>query len=269
MALLKLMISCAAILSFVSAQSSNTQLQIESVQAQFQNAQLVPIPVPVFNPSAVLTANFGGAGTITPGQLLVQNIVQAAPQLTVTPANSSVVLTGNYLLAMVDPGAVGTNSSSGQVRHWLVYGVQISGGTVSLANGTQVTQYAGPAPPAGSGPHRYTIALYSQPSTFTPPANLSTANIGLATGFDFPAFVQSTGLGPLVAGTYFTVENGAASFSISPTSSVVSATLPAARSSSTSSTGPSPSSTHSGATSNFVTMGSLLGAVVLLSYVMV
>jgi phosphatidylethanolamine-binding protein len=73
MALSKLIISFAAILSLVSAQSNNTQLQIESIEAQFQNAGLVPIPVPVFSPTALLTASFNGVGNITPGQPLTQS----------------------------------------------------------------------------------------------------------------------------------------------------------------------------------------------------
>ena len=47
--------------------------------------------------------------------------------ITVTPANSSVSLSGNYTVVMVDAGPVGTDETQGQTRHWLVNGASISG----------------------------------------------------------------------------------------------------------------------------------------------
>jgi hypothetical protein len=38
-------------------------------------------------------------------------------------------------------------------------------------------------------PHSYTIVIYSQPDTFTAPADLSTANVGVSK-FDFPSYVK-------------------------------------------------------------------------------
>jgi hypothetical protein len=72
MAILKRFVTCAAIVSLALAQSNNTALQIEAIQAHFSNAQLVPVPIPAFNPTAVLTVNFNGVGVITPGQLLTE-----------------------------------------------------------------------------------------------------------------------------------------------------------------------------------------------------
>ena len=53
--------------------------------------------------------------------------VKPLPALSVTPANSSVSLSGNYTLAMVDADIVGTDESKGQTRHWLVNDVTVSG----------------------------------------------------------------------------------------------------------------------------------------------
>ena len=97
--------------------------------------------------------------------------VGPAPAITVTPANSSVSLSGPFTLAMVDFGAVGSDQAAGVTRHWLVNGVtidseyarhenvtrltcQFTDNAVSNASAIAITQYAGPAPPAGSGPHR-------------------------------------------------------------------------------------------------------------------
>ena len=79
---------------------------------------------------------------------------------------------------------------------------------------TPSTNYAGPGPAEGSGPHRYTILVYLQPSTFQAPANLSAADTPLGTMF-LDSYVQESGLGNLVAANYFQVENGQATVSVS------------------------------------------------------
>ena len=67
MAFRSLLVACA-LLSVTLAQS--TELQLEAIKAHFNNAQLVPVPIPVFEPTAILAANFQGLGSITPGQLV-------------------------------------------------------------------------------------------------------------------------------------------------------------------------------------------------------
>jgi phosphatidylethanolamine-binding protein len=264
-------VTCA-IFSIALAQS--TELQLEAIEAHFQNAELVPVPIPVFEPTAVLTANFQGVGDITPGQLISQDQVANSPNLTLTPANSTITFNGSYTVAMIDPGAVGSDQSQGQNRHWLVNGATIVDNKVSFGGATTITAYAGPAPPAGSGPHRYTIVVYSQGANFTPPQNLS----GLVPGvelFDFPGYVKSTNLGPLVAGIYYQVEQGTATVSLPATSSVISSTLPAARPSSSgtpsgTSGGSKPTSTSSnntGGAMGKVISGTLLGFTALFSYI--
>ena len=68
------------------------------------------------------------------------------------------------------------------------------------------------------------ILLYSQPANFSPPANLSTANVGVST-FSLSDYVSSSGLEGPLAGMYFTVEVGTASASLSATSAVETSTL--------------------------------------------
>ena len=78
---------------------------------------------------------------------------------------------------MADADIVGTDESNGQTRHWLVNGASLTGTssptflgclrnlmgfipgdsapyTLSIDDGTAVTEYAGPAPASGSGAHR-------------------------------------------------------------------------------------------------------------------
>ncbi|KDQ18117.1 hypothetical protein BOTBODRAFT_52916 [Botryobasidium botryosum FD-172 SS1] len=227
------------------ASAQSTTLQLQSIEAQFAAAGLVGNNdlLASFNPSAVLDANFG-SGSITPGSPQSVAGVANAPALTLTPANSSVTFSGQYTVAMVDADIVGTNeATTNQTRHWLVNGVSTSGNTVNALAGTNITAYGGPLPAAGSGPHRYVILVYTQPSTFTAPADLP-ANSPIS-AFNFANYVQSSGLGSLVAATYFTVEQGTASMSIPATTAVQTNTLPAAQTTGGAASG-HPSGTASG-----------------------
>ena len=78
---------------------------------------------------------------------------------------------------------------------------------------TLSTDYTGPGPAEGSGPHRYVLIIYNQPADFSPPSDLTAAGVGLGT-FSFSSYVSSSNLGPLIAATYFTVENGQATVSV-------------------------------------------------------
>lgn len=69
-------------------------------------------------------------GTQLPPQLTPNTIVevQPVPSLSLTPANSTVELSGNYTIVMADAGPVGTDESQGQTRHWLVNGATVANG---------------------------------------------------------------------------------------------------------------------------------------------
>jgi len=119
---------------------------------------------------------------------------------------------------MIDADIVGTNGlSTPLTRHWLVNGASLSDDEphmLTYDNATTITDYAAPGPAEGSGPHRYTILVYLQPSTFTPPSNLSTAGTPLSTMLLGP-YVEDTGLGELVAANYIQVQNGETTVSVS------------------------------------------------------
>ncbi|TFK42868.1 phosphatidylethanolamine-binding protein [Crucibulum laeve] len=261
-----------ALAPFVAAQSTDHALDIKAIEAHFTQSHVVPDLLSSFNPSALLSLNFAGVGDVTPGQPLTKEQVGTTPVVTVTPANSSVQLSGTYTLAMVDVDAVGADISKGVNRHWLVNGVTVSSSTVSNSSATAITPYAGPWPAAGSGPHRYVVLLYEQPSTFSAPEGFTQTGLPVAP-MDFAAYVQSSGLTSLVAATYITVEEGTATASISATSAVVTSTLgqssshgsstASGTSSSASATGSTPANNGSSRTLSSVAAMSLLGAAII------
>ncbi|KAJ3908400.1 phosphatidylethanolamine-binding protein [Lentinula edodes] len=208
---------------FVSAQANDSAVQIEAIEAHFTQAALVPELLATFDPSSILTINFDGVGDLSPGQALTQDQVAPTPTIQITAANSSVDLTGNFTLAMVDADIVGADESN-ITRHWLENSVVVSNGEVSNSSATAITSYAGPAPASGSGPHRYVVILYQQPSSFSPPSEFSQPNLGVSK-FDLNGYVKDSQLGLIVAANYFTVEVGTSTTSVSATSAVQSSTL--------------------------------------------
>ena len=213
--------------------SDDIALGIAAIEAHFKNADIVPDLLPAFNPSAIMNVAFPGVGPISPGQDLSMQQTATAPNLlTITPANSSVPTTGNFTLMMVDARAVGTNESNGQVLHWLANYATLKKESsscpslnVSTACGVVVTEYVPPQPIVGTGPHRYVILLLPQPPSFSPPANLSKANVGPDIYFHTTDYISSSHLGQPIAGMYFDVQQGPATVTIPPTSAVVTSTL--------------------------------------------
>jgi phosphatidylethanolamine-binding protein (PEBP) family uncharacterized protein len=93
-----------------------------------------------------------------------------------------------YTLIMHDPDAVG-----GNLLHWVT--VNIDGQT-----GDKLLQYKGPAPPKGSGTHRYILLLYEQGERIN--ARLSERSMSMAKFYEH----MHTNLHP-ISTVYFTSKN--------------------------------------------------------------
>ncbi len=219
---------------FANAQPiDHTALGISAVEAHFGNASLVPDLLPSFNPSAFMTVTFPDVGPISPGQNLSMQQTATAPNVTIIPANSSVPTWGNFTLMMVDAFPFGTNESNRQILHWLANFATSQNDpslcpeqNVSTEGGLVVTNYISPQPPVGTGLHRYTILLFPQPPSFSPPANLSSPNVGIDLYFHLTDFISSSNLGEPIAGMFFEVQQGPTNVTSTPLSSAVVTSTP-------------------------------------------
>jgi hypothetical protein len=244
-----LIVLSVSLLPFAAAQDS--AVGIPAIEAHFAGAGIVPSAIPTFEPTALLSINYDGVGDLTPGQLLKKEQVGPVPTLTVTPGDSSTTLDGNFTVAMVDVGTVGSDQGQGVTRHWLINGATIGDNKVSNATANAVANYAGPWPAAGSGPHRYVVLLFSEPTDFTAPQD-SKPPTEVVNNWDMNKYIKDSKMGPIVAANYIQVEEGQATASFAPTSSVVSSTLAPASGSgkptgSGSSSGSAPSASPTGA----------------------
>lgn len=239
--------SCLAfvstLLALAAAQTSgDIRLGLAAIEAHFNQSHIVPDFLPSFQPKALLAVNYG-AGDIQPGQKYTKEQVGSAPTLTI---HSSSPLAGSFVLAMLDADVPNSKISKPN-RHWLLTNVTVGqDSVVSNATAMSTSRYWGPWPPSGSGPHRYVIMLYAQPSDFNTPAEFAKTDLPVEP-MDWNAYVSDSHLGELVAANYIQVEEGSATASIFSTAPVVSSTLAAASTTAGSATS---SSTQSASSNN-------------------
>lgn len=117
-----------------------------------------------------------------------------------------------YTLALIDPDAYRNGSSLLEYHHWLVVNIPstpaggraLAGG--GAGGGDQWAPYVGPAPPQGSGLHRYAFLLYAQPFGRIPTvdAELNDTNNTLRRfGWRTGEMVGRHRMGSPVAGNFF------------------------------------------------------------------
>ena len=122
---------------------------------------------------------------------------------------------------LIQSNKVDPDSSKPNVLHWVqtnftLYPSNISIASLSfhplLSTTPPLASYIKPNPPAGSGPHRYTELLYSQPAGFSIPVKYAPffGSNSTRTSFNLSNFVRDAGLGKPVAANYFLAENSTA-----------------------------------------------------------
>lgn len=119
----------------------------------------------------------------------------------------------SHVVVMVDIDAPGgpANNSFSPFLHWLT---PVGSGLKSLPNNQSASDafasYVGPAPPVGSGPHRYIVLLFTDSATtFHMPASfkdLDPSNLNDRAVFDVEKFADEGGF-QLAAASWFTTEN--------------------------------------------------------------
>ncbi|KIW60601.1 hypothetical protein PV05_00807 [Exophiala xenobiotica] len=192
-----------------------------------------------------LAVDFQSSSTsfIDPGQEMSLDDVQDAPTVS-GPQGSTRTLT--YMLFMVDQDVKSDDGTRVQLLHF--FQPNLAGASEVLSdfstdadNATTAgtVEYIAPSPPAGDGPHRYTLLLYRQFEDFSIPDEFSSffppANTQARIGFDMAGFAKAANLPAPVGANWFQVQNGEAAPS-STTSSETSGSTTVTETTSTSST---------------------------------
>jgi len=210
------------LLSVASVFGANADpIALATVKQQFINAKIVPDVIPSFSPAGILDVSFNGSSTgFNDGDAIAKENVQTQPTVNVVGISNA---TAKYTLLQIDGNYVGSTNPQGLNLHWLQNNVVISSSGATSNTSAATIPYAGPAPASGSGPHRYTILLFQQPSNFTAPASPA-PNSGVHE-IDLATYVAAAGLTGPVGGIYYTVEVGTATVTVGSTTAVNAATL--------------------------------------------
>ncbi|KAE8229264.1 hypothetical protein CF326_g5770 [Tilletia indica] len=212
-------LAASVLLAFAASTRAAFDADVEStaqavadaiVSFQAQNLTPDPVPADVFQPIAALTVTYPQAGIVGVGQRAPKNQVQDQPtySLNITSGEAANFRSKLFTVIVADPGAPSSNYNGLVVRHCLGNNFTIGSDGVLKNTTALVTSYMGPAPPAGSGPHRYMHLVLAQPSGFRAPADLSQPNTPLVTDWNLSDYFKEANLGPIVAASFMIVQEG-------------------------------------------------------------
>jgi phosphatidylethanolamine-binding protein (PEBP) family uncharacterized protein len=105
----------------------------------------------------------------TIGETLSKESTQEEPEIKVLDVDGAGASDANatYTMVMTDPDAPSRQDPKwGQFRHWVLPGLKLPASVNAQAQKTKLaaTPYMGPAPPPGSGLHRYIFLLFQEPT---------------------------------------------------------------------------------------------------------
>ncbi|ORY95615.1 phosphatidylethanolamine-binding protein [Syncephalastrum racemosum] len=171
-----------------------------NIQSAFNKAGITELLPRDFNPQVMVQVQYPGSGDeVAMGNTLEIGKTQEVPRVMFIPTDDNT----QYTLLLVDPDAPSKSDPKfGPYRHWVVGNIPGSTGLVETNTANELTPYMGPAPPPGSGPHRYIFLLYRQTReqhSFTP------LNVQDRSKFSFSNFAQENQL-ELIGANFFYAE---------------------------------------------------------------
>ncbi|GAB5591394.1 hypothetical protein Unana1_06294 [Umbelopsis nana] len=132
-----------------------------NITSALKESGLVPDVLSEVPSSTLLGINYPGGQDVALGNKLTPEQASRAPEITFVPEDPEAY----YTLILTDPDAPSrANPKFGQWRHWIVTNIPGSQPSVSASSAVEHTPYIGPAPPEGSGFHRYCFLLFKQKS---------------------------------------------------------------------------------------------------------
>ncbi|CRK29712.1 hypothetical protein BN1723_003589 [Verticillium longisporum] len=189
-----------------------SSVSVQDFGTAFTAGGIVPDVLAAFNPTVAFYASYNtgdgqGAALIAPGTELSTAEAVAPQEFSVEGIANATNVTDStrFIIVMVGPDAPSrANPTNRSIRHYLAgnftVGTNVSSvlstASTLVNSSAPFTSYGPPAPPAGTGVHRYIYLLYVQPEALNGSSSL-------------PALVQfrtQAGLGPAIGGTYFTID---------------------------------------------------------------
>ncbi|KZT54291.1 PEBP-like protein [Calocera cornea HHB12733] len=183
--------------------------ELNEIKRSFKDARIVPDVIDEFDPSAQVFLEWELDMAVTPGKSVNKSDSASTPIL--TASNLPFGHRGPYLILTVDPDAPShSDPKNSPFRHFLQTDLWLRGELSDelpyawkLENeSTPLSEWYPPAPPPGSGPHRYVTLLYAQPDDL----DLTFVDWDDRKRFNVKRFAERTGLNEPLAGLWFYVE---------------------------------------------------------------
>ncbi|KFH71562.1 hypothetical protein MVEG_01860 [Podila verticillata NRRL 6337] len=176
----------------------------QATEISLKQDGIIPDVIDSFQSKTLLVLSYGNGKDVTLGNKLAVADTQHPPQVSFQSDSPN----DKYTLIMTDPDAPSRKDPKfREWRHWVV--TNISGASdfqpANVCHGTALTPYMGPAPPHGSGPHRYVFLLYKQ----VPGSNVAVLSAPLGDNRQSFRAKQFSGQAhlELVGANYFFAEN--------------------------------------------------------------
>ncbi|KAA8897514.1 phosphatidylethanolamine-binding protein [Sphaerosporella brunnea] len=169
-------------------------------------AQIPPQWTSGFSPAISLTAFFNGV-EISTGQSIPLSETKSSPTFALGK-NSVTCAESKYIIIALDPDAP---SWASPVLHFMntnFSAAELEEGSKNLTstNKNATAPWLDPAPPAGTGPHRYIFLLFEQPEGNFHVKDVPGTSTSDRLTFDVERWRKDNHLHNAVAGTYFLAE---------------------------------------------------------------
>ncbi|KXS18178.1 PEBP-like protein [Gonapodya prolifera JEL478] len=169
--------------------------QFPKVKTAFQESGIIPDVIGDITPTIDLSIKYSEKIQATLGNELSPTDTQSAPHIILNDPHGS--SSTRYVLAMVDPDAPSRESpSNAQYVHWVT---EMAGSGTKPTVKRDLVQYMGPAPPSGTGFHRYVFLLYRHEGKVhfksEPPKDRKNFNVA--------KWSQENGIGDPVGGEFY------------------------------------------------------------------
>lgn len=137
-------------------------------------------------------------------KLIIFTVAQSAPEISYAVPDPS----STYIVVMLDLDAPFPSLGVlGPILHWIQPGFKAGPDNVLTSDAPFVANYIGPAPPPGSGPHRYSFYLFEQPEDFDgnkyAPAGGKPLSNWFRMRYDLDNWQKTAKLGEPLAANYF------------------------------------------------------------------
>uniref|UniRef100_A0A4D5RNH6 Putative phosphatidylethanolamine-binding protein n=1 Tax=Ixodes scapularis TaxID=6945 RepID=A0A4D5RNH6_IXOSC len=149
-------------------------------------------------PQGVVNVNYGNGTAVCMGNTISPQDTSNKPTVSFEAQDAS----PPYTLVMVDPDA--PSASKPIYRSWLHWVVVNAPSSDRFGEGEEAVQYNGPAPPKGSGQHRYVFLIMAQNGK-----NISKSEVSYSDrrSFNFERFLKNNSLPQPLAANFFFSEN--------------------------------------------------------------